>query len=148
MFRISPEPLDPVALQRQLRDLRAGACATFEGWVRNRNDGQAVLALDYEAYGPLAGKEGARILDEARGKFSVLHILAVHRVGSLALGDLAVWVGVAAEHRGDAFGACRYVIDETKARVPIWKKEHYAAGASAWINAATRGPAAGGAPPA
>ena len=94
----------------------AGALLAFEGIVRPLEGGRPIAALDYEAYGPLAEKEGARLLDEARGKISVLHILAVHRVGSLALGDLAVWVGVAAEHRGDAFGACRYVIDETKAR--------------------------------
>jgi molybdopterin synthase catalytic subunit len=147
MFKLSPTPIDPAALRQQLRDPRAGACATFEGWVRNRNDGHAVQALDYEAYAPLAGKEGARILAEARTKFSVLDAVCVHRVGSLVLGDLAVWVGVTAEHRGDAFDACRYIIDEAKARVPIWKKEHYANGATAWINGATRGPAAEGPPP-
>ncbi len=147
MFKISDQPIDPAALQHQLRDPRAGACATFEGWVRNRNDGQAVEALDYEAYAPLAEKEGARILGEAREKFSVLNAICVHRIGSLQLGDLAVWVGVIAEHRGDAFGACRYIIDEAKARVPIWKKEHYADGGTVWINCATRGSAAGGTPP-
>jgi len=147
MFRISAEPLDPAALQRLLVDPRAGACATFEGWVRNRNEGQPVRALDYEAHAPLAEKEGLRILDEARAKFSIVGAICVHRVGSLALGDMAVWVGVTAEHRSDAFDACRYIIDEAKARVPIWKKEHYASGATAWINCATRGPVASGTPP-
>ncbi len=117
---------------------------TFEGWVRDRNEGQAVLALDYEAYAPLAEKEGGRILDEAREKFALVNAAAVHRVGHLRLGDLAVWVGVTAEHRGAAFDACRYIIDEAKARVPIWKKEHYVSGATAWINCATRGEHAGG----
>ena len=139
MFKISSEPLDPVALQRALGDERAGACVAFEGWVRNRNEGQPVLALDYEAYAPLAEKEGARILEEARGKFSLLGAVCAHRVGHLKLGELAVWVGVTAEHRGAAFDACRFIIDETKARVPVWKKEHYASGATAWINCATRG---------
>jgi len=92
-------------------------------------------ALDYEAYAPLAEKEGARILAEAREKFSVFGAMCVHRVGALALGDLAVWVGVTAAHRGAAFDACRYIIDEAKARVPIWKKEHYADGATVWITA-------------
>jgi molybdopterin synthase catalytic subunit len=64
-------------------------------------------------------------------------------VGALRIGDLAVWVGVAAAHRGAVFDACRYLIDETKARVPVWKKEHYADGATAWINCATRGAHAG-----
>lgn len=138
-FKIASTPLDPAALQRELGDVRAGACVTFEGWVRNRNEGQPVLSLEYEAYGALAEKEGARIVAEARAKFAVLGLTCVHRVGHLQLGDLAVWVGVTAEHRGAAFEACRYLIDETKARVPIWKKEHYASGATAWINCATRG---------
>jgi molybdopterin synthase catalytic subunit len=123
----------------RLEDLRAGACVTFEGRVRNHNEGRAVQALEYEAYVELGVAEGERILAEARARFEVLGIVAVHRTGALALGDLAVWVGVAAAHRGAAFDACRYVIDEVKARVPIWKKEHYVEGESAWINCATRG---------
>lgn len=143
-FRISSTRVDPAVLQRELANAQAGACVTFEGWVRDRNEGQAVLALDYEAYAPLAEKEGGRILDEAREKFALVNAAAVHRVGHLRLGDLAVWVGVTAEHRGAAFDACRYIIDEAKARVPIWKKEHYVSGATAWINCATRGEHAGG----
>jgi len=139
MFKISSAPFDPASLQRVLAEARAGACVTFEGWVRNHNEGQAVQSLEYEAYAPLAVKEGERILAEAREKYALLGAVCVHRVGHLRLGDLAVWVGVTAEHRGAAFDACRYIIDEAKARVPIWKKEHYATGSSAWINAATRG---------
>lgn len=138
-FKISPTPIDPAAWQRQLGDVRAGACVTFEGWVRNRNEGQPVLSLEYEAYALLAETEGDRILAEARDKFALLSAAGVHRVGHLQLGELAVWVGVTAEHRGAAFDACRYIIDEAKARLPIWKKEHYASGATAWINCATRG---------
>ncbi len=147
MFKISTEPIDPAVLQRDLANIQAGACVTFEGWVRNRNDGQVVQALDYEAYVPLAVKEGERILAEVRAKFPVLGVACVHRVGALRLGDLAVWVGVTAEHRGAAFEACRMIIDEAKARVPIWKKEHYASGATEWINCATKGDFAGGPPP-
>ncbi len=139
MFKLSQEPLDPAALQRALTDVRAGACVTFEGWVRNRNEGQPVLSLDYEAYPELAEKEGAKILAEARAKFAVLAAHCAHRIGHLELGELAVWVGVTAEHRGAAFEASRYIIDEAKARVPIWKKEHHAGGATAWINCAIRG---------
>jgi len=138
-FRLSTEPFDPAALQRSLGDARAGACVTFEGWVRNRNEGQPVQSLAYEAYAPLAEKEGRRILAEAAERFEILSAICVHRVGHLQLGDLAVWVGVTAGHRGAAFDACRYIIDEAKARVPIWKKEHYTSGATAWINCATRG---------
>jgi molybdopterin synthase catalytic subunit len=137
-FRLSSDPLDPAALLVALRDERAGACATFEGRVRNRNEGRPVRALDYEAYAPLAEKEGERVLAEAREKFPILGAICVHRTGALALGDLAIWIGVTAEHRDSAFGACRFIIDEAKARLPIWKREHYADGTSEWINCATR----------
>jgi len=139
MFKISDHPIDPVACEAALSDARAGACVTLEGWVRNRNEGQSVLSLEYEAYVPLAEAEGEKILAEARAKFALIGAAGVHRIGHLALGDLAVWVGVTAEHRGAAFDACRYIIDEAKARLPIWKKEHYASGATAWINCATQG---------
>jgi molybdopterin synthase catalytic subunit len=138
MFKISPEPIDVTARQNELRDDRAGALVTFEGWVRSRNDGLPVRALDYEAYVPLAEKEGARILAEARAKFHLIAAVCIHRTGALALGDLAVWVGVTAEHRAAAFDACRYIIDETKTRLPIWKREHYEGGTQEWINCATR----------
>lgn len=142
-FRISAEPIDVTALQPVLADPRAGACATFEGWVRNRNEGHPVRSLEYEAFTPLAEKEGERILAEARDKFALIAATGVHRTGHLQIGEMAVWVGVAAEHRGAAFDACRYIIDEAKARLPIWKKEHYASGATTWINCATRGEHAG-----
>ena len=138
-FTLSDQPLDPAALHRALIDPRAGACVTFEGWVRDHNDGRPVRALDYEAYPLLADKEGARIVAEARARFDLIAATCVHRTGALRIGDLAVWVGVAAAHRGAAFDACRFIIDEAKARVPIWKKEHYADGTSGWINGATRG---------
>jgi len=141
-FRLTDSAIDPSALLAAFHDVRAGACVTFEGRVRDLNEGKSVRALDYEAYGPLALKEGERILAEAAGKFGILWAACVHRTGSLQLGDLAVWVAVAAAHRGAAFDACRYIIDETKARVPIWKREHYADGTTEWINCATRGPAA------
>jgi molybdopterin synthase catalytic subunit len=139
MFKISAMPIEPASLQKTLADQRAGACVTFEGWVRNRNEGQPVLSLEYEAYALLAESEGERILAEARAQFTLIGATCVHRVGHLKLGEMAVWVGVTAEHRGAAFDACRYIIDEAKARLPIWKKEHYASGATAWINCATRG---------
>lgn len=145
-FRLTDRPIDPSALLAGLADTRAGACATFEGRVRDQNDGRAVGSLDYEAFAPLAEKEGGRIVGEAREKFHVIGALCVHRTGSVALGDISVWIAVTAEHRGAAFDACRYIIDEIKARLPIWKKEHYAGGASEWINCAARGP--GGDPPA
>ena len=138
-FSLSEQALDPVALKQDLLDATAGAAVTFEGWVRNHHGGEAVAALEYEAYGPVAEPEGSRILDEAIGRFEIVTAFGRHRTGLLSIGDCAVWVGVSAAHRGAAFDACRYIIDELKARVPIWKKEHYAAGPSGWVNCATRG---------
>ncbi|HMD62005.1 MAG TPA: molybdenum cofactor biosynthesis protein MoaE [Opitutaceae bacterium] len=142
-FRLTDKAIDASALMEGLRDTGAGACVAFEGRVRDRNDGRRVTALDYEAYAPLAVKEGARILSEAGERFRIAAAACVHRTGSLGPGDVAVWVGVMAGHRGAAFDACRYIIDETKARVPIWKKEHYADGATEWINSAAGGKKAG-----
>ena len=133
-FTFSAAPLDPAALQRGLRDARCGGFAAFEGWVRNHNEGHAVTRLEYEAFAELAEKEGARIVQAAIGKFGVTRAACVHRVGSLAIGDVAVWVGVSSRHRAEAFAACRYIIDEVKHRVPIWKKEHYVNGDSGWVN--------------
>ncbi len=137
-FEITSAVIDPAANKRDLERSTAGACVTFEGWVRNHNDGEAVQALEYEAHQAIAEKEGARIVAEAMTRFAVTAVHCAHRVGKLAIGECAVWVGVSADHRGAAFDACRYVIDETKARVPIWNKEHYASGATGWVNCATR----------
>jgi len=134
LFRFSEAPLDTAALQRELRDDRCGGFAAFEGWVRNHNEGHAVTRLEYEAFVELANKEGARIVEEAVRRFGVTRAACVHRVGSLAIGDVAVWVGVSAAHRDEAFRACRFIIDEVKHRVPIWKKEHYVTGDSGWVN--------------
>ena len=134
MFCLSESPLDAATLTRELAHASAGACITFEGWVRNRNAGRAVLRLGYQAYAPLARSEGERIMAEARGRFAILDARCVHRVGTLEIGELAVWVGVSAAHREAAFSACRYIIDEVKQRVPIWKNEHYADGESGWLH--------------
>lgn len=141
-FSLSAEPIDVNTLRALLEDPAAGACATFEGWVRNENEGRCVIRLDYEGYEAVARKEGEKVLAEARERFGLVRAVCVHRVGSLGIGDMAVWVGVSAGHRGEAFGACRYIIDEIKHRLPIWKKEHYADGDSGWINCQTGGAAA------
>jgi molybdopterin synthase catalytic subunit len=136
-FKITTQTIDPEALKQALAGDASGACVTFEGWVRDHNDGAAVLALEYEAHVAIAEHEGAKILGEALERFAIASAHCEHRVGKLAIGDCAVWVGVSAAHRGAAFDACRYIIDETKSRVPIWKKEHYRDGQSGWVNCAT-----------
>ncbi len=133
-FRLSGTPIDIAALARDLAHAGTGACVSFEGWVRNRNDGRVVCALVYQAYLSLAEAEGARIVAEAMQQFAIVDARCVHRVGLLQVGDLAVWVGVSAAHREAAFTACRYIIDEVKKRVPIWKNERYADGDSGWLH--------------
>ncbi|HEY0940082.1 MAG TPA: molybdenum cofactor biosynthesis protein MoaE [Steroidobacter sp.] len=133
-FSFSSTALTLDAYRHELADPTAGGYASFEGWVRNHNEGHAVTRLEYEAFEALANKEGERIVNEAIERFGVLKAACVHRIGSLAIGDVAVWVGVSSKHRAEAFAACRYIIDEVKHRVPIWKKEHYINGDSGWVN--------------
>lgn len=133
-FRLADAPFEIDGLRTRLLDERAGAYAAFEGWVRDHNDGRKVDGLRYEAYAALAESEGERILDEALARFDIVDACCVHRIGHLAVGDMAVWVGVSAGHRGAAFDACRFIIDEVKARVPIWKHEHYRDGDAGWLH--------------
>ncbi|TLY53459.1 MAG: molybdenum cofactor biosynthesis protein MoaE [Gammaproteobacteria bacterium] len=134
MFRFTHTPIEPQAARAQLADPACGGYAAFEGWVRDSHEGRRVRRLEYEAFEALAVREGERILAEASARFGVAHAACLHRVGELAIGELAVWVGVSAPHRHEAFLACRYIIDEVKQRVPIWKKEHYLSGDSGWVN--------------
>lgn len=133
-MRISDSTIDPDELRASLEDRAAGGYVAFEGWVRNENEGREVRRLEYEVYEPLAVAEGDRIIAEAKARYPILHADCVHREGLLELGECAVWVGVAAAHRDEAFTACRYIIDEIKTRLPIWKKEHYVDGDSGWVN--------------
>lgn len=133
-FRLSETPVDADAEKRALAAEAAGACVCFEGWVRNANGGRDVRRLDYQAFESLALSEGERILAEAMERFGLCAASAVHRTGSLGIGELAVWVGVSAGHRDAAFAACRWVIDEIKQHVPIWKNEHYTDGESGWLH--------------
>lgn len=134
MFSISNTTIDAAALKLKLADAKAGAFVTFEGWVRDHNEGKEVLTLEYEAYEALCENEARQILIEAKKKFGVIDVHCVHRTGKLDIGDMAVWVGVSSAHRSAAFDACRYVIDEIKSRLPIWKKETYVNGSSDWVN--------------
>jgi adenylyltransferase/sulfurtransferase len=133
-FSFTQAAIDPGALAAGMAAPEAGGFAAFEGRVRNHNEGRRVTALDYEAFEALALEEGARIVAEATRRHGVIEARCVHRLGALAIGDLAVWVGVAARHRAEAFAACRGIIDEIKHRLPIWKKEHYEGGDSGWVN--------------
>lgn len=133
MFDLTSRPLDLPDLSRALKQPEAGAVVTFQGRVRNHNQGRSVATLEYHAYEELARKEGDRILAEAQEEYPVHECSCAHRLGTLEVGEVAVWIGVATAHREDGFRACRYVIDEVKKRVPIWKKERYEDGTSRWI---------------
>jgi molybdopterin synthase catalytic subunit len=133
-FQFTRTPIAPGELRVALADPACGGYAAFEGWVRDSNEGQRVRGLEYEAFEALGVREGERIIAAALARFGVAHAACVHRIGALQVGELAVWVGVSAAHRDEAFRACRYIIDEVKHRLPIWKKEHYLSGDSGWVN--------------
>lgn len=133
MFSISDLNLDREELHTKLANHAAGAIVVFEGWVRNHNEGKQVSSLEYQVYKELALKEGERILDEAREKFNLHGVISVHREGHLKLGEIAIWIGATSSHRDDAFKACRYIIDEIKHRLPVWKKEHYLNEKPEWV---------------
>jgi len=130
-FALSETPLDVAQLAGSLQASHAGAFVSFEGRVRDTDGDRTVIALEYEVYPKLCLKEGSAVLREALT--AVIDALCVHRVGRLYVGEVAIWIGVIAGHRDEAFRACRYIIDEVKRRVPIWKKEHYVDGSSEWI---------------
>lgn len=134
MFSISNVPIDTDSLSNELINSRAGAFVCFEGRARNHNEESEVVSLEYEVYEALAVKEAGRIVEEAKEMFDILDVVVVHRQGHLEIGDIAVWIGVIAEHRSPAFTACRYVIDEIKHRLPIWKKEHYMDKGARWVS--------------
>lgn len=133
-FAIADAAFDIAPLREGLLRAEAGAYASFEGWVRDHNEGRAATGLRYEAYRALAEAEGERILEDALARFAISDAACVHRIGELAVGELAVWVGVSAGHRDAAFAACRWIIDEVKSRVPIWKHERYAEGDAQWLH--------------
>jgi Molybdopterin converting factor, large subunit len=132
-FLLTEQTIDPTALRKQMLSLSAGAYCSYEGWVRDHNEGKAVQELHYSGYPQMAPSVANTILQEARAKFHIEDAAIVHRIGNLQTGDIAVWVGVTAHHRGDTFLASRYIIDNVKYRLPVWKKELYTDGSSAWI---------------
>ena len=131
-------PVEIVNFRQTLTNPACGAYCAFEGWVRGTHDDRSVKGLDYEAYVDLAEAEGERIIAEALARFAVMDACCVHRIGSLAVGQLAIWIGVTAAHRDAAFAGCRYIIDEAKRRLPIWKKERYTSGTASWVMPAIR----------
>ncbi len=127
-------PIQVDALIQRVQGPGTGALAIFLGTVRNRNDGRPVLGMDYEAYGPMAESELARIVADVMQQVAGVSVAVEHRVGALAVGEVSVAVVAGHPHRAPAFDAARHVIEEIKRRVPIWKREHYAEGAWEWLD--------------
>jgi molybdopterin synthase catalytic subunit len=135
MAFLSATPIDLATLIAGIESPAHGGVAAFLGQVRHHQDGRVVRRLEYSAYGPMAEEECARIVAEAKERWPV-RIALLHRVGMLEIGDTAVAVAAAGAHRDEAFAACRFVIEEVKRRVPIWKKEFYRDGAVQWVDPA------------
>ncbi|WOO42893.1 molybdenum cofactor biosynthesis protein MoaE [Rubellicoccus peritrichatus] len=133
-FSLTEEPINIEPARSALLRLDAGGYCSFEGWVRNHHLSKSVTSLNYEAYASLAVKQGEAVIDQALEQFDILGANAIHRIGHLGPGDLAVWVGVCSVHRDTAFEACRHIIDEIKATVPIWKHEFYGDGSNVWVD--------------
>lgn len=136
LFRIDlqHEPLDPRALEAEVRSDGDGAVVTFAGVTRNHNDGRSVAALSYEAYDEMVAKVMVPIFEEALKRFSITRARVAHRLGAVPVGETSVLVVVAAVHRGAAFDACRFLMDRVKAQLPIFKKESFADGSgSRWV---------------
>ncbi len=130
---------DPIQVEKLLRagSSADGAVTVFVGRVRDHNQGRPVIRLHYEAYGEMAERELATILNETANRWTLSHLEAVHRTGTLELGELSVAIVVAAPHRATAYEASRHVIEEIKGRLPIWKREEYADGEREWVGPAS-----------
>jgi molybdopterin synthase catalytic subunit len=133
MFALQSGPIEPKLLQALLETPEAGAVVIFEGRVRNHGQGKPVTGMEYQAYEEMARREGERIIREARARFPVRKAACVHRLGALGVGEMAVWIGVASDHRAEAFQACQFIIEEVKKKVPIWKKEFFADETAHWV---------------
>lgn len=150
---VTTDPIDPARLMARVGgDPQDGASVIFTGTVRNSNQGRPVSGMEYEGYAEMAGEQLAAIVAEACERAGSDRVAAVHRLGSLQVGEVSVAVAVAAPHRGQAFAGARHVIEEVKRRLPVWKREHYTDGQTEWLDGevvgrvkqATDGEGAGG----
>jgi molybdopterin synthase catalytic subunit len=135
---IVSHPIEPAALIAAVASDAHGATSLFLGTVRDVNDGRAVSGMDYTAYDAMASRELEKIAREAVERFDGVALAVEHRIGSLALGDVSVAIAAAHAHRAHALDATRFVIEQLKKRVPIWKREHYADGTLEWVDPAAK----------
>lgn len=134
-FAIALAPLSLDDVYQQADDPANGAIVVMSGMVRDNTDGQSVVALEYQAYEPMAIRVFQQIAADIRQRWSdVTHVVIHHRIGRLTVGEISVLVAVGCPHRTEAFEACKYAIDTLKHNAPIWKKEHWADGSSSWVS--------------
>jgi molybdopterin synthase catalytic subunit len=131
---IVDRPIDVTALLREASGHHNGAAVVFVGTVRDVNDGRAVSGMEYTAYRAMAERELDAVAREAVDRFGTDDVVVEHRLGALALGEASVAIVVGHPHRGAAYDASRYVIEQLKQRVPIWKREHYVDGTREWVD--------------
>jgi molybdopterin synthase catalytic subunit len=131
---IVARPLDATALLAEVASHDSGASTLFVGTVRRVNDGKQVTGIDYAAYGPMAESEMAACAAEASARFGTDRIVVEHRIGMLLLGEASIVIAVSHARRAGAMDAQRYLIEEIKKRVPVWKREHYADGTREWVD--------------
>ncbi len=134
IFELTTDAIDPDALRLRIDQSGCGAVVIFEGRVRDSNRERPVDRLVYEAYEPVAMAQGRAVAEETAVAHGLAEVLVVHRTGIVAIGELAVWVGVCSTHRDAAFAGCAWAIAAIKARVPIWKHEHYRDGGPEWLH--------------
>lgn len=133
LIEVSESAIDPSALVAAVTRPDTGAVVVFLGTVRDHSEGRTgVTSLEYEAYREVVEAKIAEIVEEARDRWALGKVAAVHRIGTLGVGEASVGVAVSSEHRPEAFAAAGYLIDELKKRAPIWKKEHWSGGAE-WV---------------
>jgi molybdopterin synthase catalytic subunit len=142
-MHLTSDPIELSALVARVQSSGQGGIACFLGTVRDHHGGREVIRLEYSAYQPMAEAECARIVTETEARWNCT-IALEHRVGVLSIGDVAVAIAVASAHRDEAFTACRYIIEEVKRRVPIWKREFFADGTVEWVGSGEAGKRGGG----
>ncbi len=133
LFRLQTDPIDSLELERAVAHDGAGAVLSFVGTVRNEHAGRQVRQLDYQAWPEMAARVADKIAQQVAARWPAVRLAMVHRTGSLGLGETSIAVAVSAPHRQEAYEASRYCIERIKARLPVWKREHYVDGEPVWV---------------
>lgn len=135
LAEVTTDRLDSEAIKAMVSDRTTGAVVVFSGDVRDHDHGREVVSLTYESH-PTAAAVMRTVVESLANSLDVTHIAAAHRVGAIPIGEAALVVAVGSSHRGDAFAACREIVDQIKLELPVWKHQHFADGTDEWVNCA------------